>query len=318
CFSMCKTLEEKSCSTCNVANICKASNEKLLPLDLDYYNKFFRFTELERNISRNNFARIFNDLEAIKTEGKIIQNLNFVAVDDKKIFFKSDTVIESEIKPGDIVLLYSEAITRDEVYKSTIIAIDRHDVIVEIKKSVPEKNFNTKTWNIYTDTIETSFDAMNNGMYSILSPKMKKLRDLIQGRVKPEFDQYIELELSESLNNKQKKAINKAVSAKDYFLIQGPPGTGKTHTLANLIIEIIKTGKKVLLSAFTHRAIDNVLLKLVEEGFHDFVRIGNHESVDKDLHEYLVQEKISGYNIDNTLEIRKYIESKFKLERSLE
>ena len=309
CFSICKTLEEKSCSSCNVANLCSVGREKVEPSDLEYYNKYFQFTELEREISRTNFARIFNDIEAIRTEGKIIQNLNFVGIDDKRIHFKSDALIESEIKPGDIVLLYSDSITRDEIYKSTVSQIDRHDVIVQIKKHVPEKIFNTKKWNIYTDTIETSFDAMNNGMYSILSENKKYLRDLIQGREKPKFNEFFELELSSSLNDQQKKAINKAVSAKDYFLIQGPPGTGKTHTLANLIIEMIKKGQKVLLSAFTHRAIDNVLLKLVEEGFHDFIRIGNHESVDKDLHEYLVQEKISAFDIDSTGKIRELIES---------
>ncbi len=309
CFSICKTLEEKSCSTCNVANICSAGREKLPKEDLDYYNKYFRFTELERNISKTNFARIFGDLEAIKSEGKIIQDLSFIALDNKSLYFKSDIVIESEIKAGDIVLLYSESINRNEVYKATINEINKFDVVLQIKKHVPERVFNTKKWNIYSDTIETSFDAMNGGMYSILSEKRKYLRDLIQGREKPKFGEYKELELSSSLNDKQKKAINKAVSAKDYFLIQGPPGTGKTHTLANLIIEIIKKGQKVLLSAFTHRAIDNVLLKLTEEGFHNFIRIGNHESVDKELHDYLVQEKIEEFNIDQANRVRNLIET---------
>lgn len=309
CFSICRTLKEKDCLGCNVSKLCTASDHIKDKSDIDYYNKHFRFVEMERDISRTNFARIFSDIDSIKTEGKIIENLQFLYSDKKEITFTSLNVIESEIKPGDIVLIYSESINRNEVFKGAITKIDRQELTVQIKKVMPDKIFKNRSWNIYPDTIETSFNAMNSGMYSLLSPKMERLRDLIQGRIKPTFNTIKELDLPESLNNKQKSAINKAVAANDYFLIQGPPGTGKTHTLAQLIIQMINEGKRVLLSAFTHRSIDNVLLKLVEEGFTNFIRVGSHEAVDENLHPYLVQEKISEFTIDDSLKIRRYIES---------
>lgn len=309
CFSICKNLNEKSCLSCNVSNICNVTSNIKEKSDIDYYHKHFRFTEMEREISRTNFARIFDNIDSIKTEGKIIENLEFMYSDEKEITFTSKNMIESEIKSGDIVLIYSESINRNEVFKGAITKIDRYELTVQIKKVMPDDTFKNKIWTIYPDIIETSYDAMNSGMYSLLSYKKERLRDLIQGRIKPSFKNIQELNLSDTLNEKQKSAIKKAISSNDYFLIQGPPGTGKTHTLSQLIIEMINQGKRVLLSAFTHRSIDNVLLKLVEEGFTNFIRIGSHEAVDQELHHYLVQEKISDFTIDDSLKIRQFIES---------
>ena len=48
------------------------------------------------------------------------------------------------------------------------------------------------------------------------------------------------------------------------FCIQGPPGTGKTYTAAHIILDLIKKGKKIGVTANSHRAILN-LLKTVHE-----------------------------------------------------
>ena len=39
-------------------------------------------------------------------------------------------------------------------------------------------------------------------------------------------------------------------------LVQGPPGTGKSHTIANLICHLLANGKKVLVTAYTTRALE--------------------------------------------------------------
>lgn len=47
--------------------------------------------------------------------------------------------------------------------------------------------------------------------------------------------------------------------------IQGPPGSGKTFTGAHMIIELIKAGKRVGVTANSHRVITNLLDKLCKE-----------------------------------------------------
>jgi DNA replication ATP-dependent helicase Dna2 len=58
----------------------------------------------------------------------------------------------------------------------------------------------------------------------------------------------------------------KVISARDYALIQGLPGTGKTSTIAFVARLLAALGKRVLITSYTHAAVDNVLLKLIECG----------------------------------------------------
>ena len=49
------------------------------------------------------------------------------------------------------------------------------------------------------------------------------------------------------------------------MLVQGPPGTGKSHTIANLICHLLANGKKVLVTAYTKRALEVLKDKLPDE-----------------------------------------------------
>lgn len=66
----------------------------------------------------------------------------------------------------------------------------------------------------------------------------------------------------------------RAVAAMDnsYLFIQGPPGAGKTHTSAHTIIELMRQGKKIGITANSHKAIHNLLKKVEdvaqEQSFH--------------------------------------------------
>lgn len=86
----------------------------------------------------------------------------------------------------------------------------------------------------------------------------------------------------ESLNKTQQRAALKVLTANDYYLIKGMPGSGKTRTLVATIQLLVKMGKSVLLTAHTHSAVDNVLLKLIKTDV-DFVRLGSSTKIHPDL-----------------------------------
>jgi len=48
------------------------------------------------------------------------------------------------------------------------------------------------------------------------------------------------------------------------FPIQGPPGTGKTHTGARMICALVRQGKKVGITANSHKVIRNLIDKVIE------------------------------------------------------
>jgi molybdopterin-guanine dinucleotide biosynthesis protein len=52
------------------------------------------------------------------------------------------------------------------------------------------------------------------------------------------------------------------------------PGTGKTTTIAHIIRALVENGKSVLLTSYTHTAVDNILLKLKNDGI-KMLRLGS-------------------------------------------
>lgn len=78
------------------------------------------------------------------------------------------------------------------------------------------------------------------------------------------------------------------IAANDYTMIQGLPGTGKTSVIAFVARLLVALGKRVLITSYTHAAVDNVLLKLIDSGVSVsdeknpcpvLVRVGNRSSV---------------------------------------
>lgn len=89
----------------------------------------------------------------------------------------------------------------------------------------------------------------------------------------------------QSLNVDQKQAIEKVMSAKDYALVLGMPGTGKTTTIAQIIRALVAQGKSVLLTSYTHTAVDNILLKIRDDNIR-ILRIGATTKVHPEVQEF--------------------------------
>lgn len=66
-----------------------------------------------------------------------------------------------------------------------------------------------------------------------------------------------------NLTNAQKLAFLDSMASR-VKLIQGPPGSGKSVLLALIVSELSRHGLRVLVTASTHRAIDNVLRELAQ------------------------------------------------------
>ena len=144
-------------------------------------------------------------------------------------------------------------------------------------------------------------DEFSNGMAMIrnnLIRLMEKnvfgvqaLRRLIVENVAPTFkDTASAYNLADtasqaSLNIDQRAAIEKVMSAKDYALVLGMPGTGKTTTIAHIIRALVAQGKSVLLTSYTHTAVDNILLKLRNDGIGIF-RLGAVAKVHSEVQEF--------------------------------
>jgi len=88
-----------------------------------------------------------------------------------------------------------------------------------------------------------------------------------------------------SLNVDQRAAIEKVMSAKDYALVLGMPGTGKTTTIAHIIRALTAQGKSILLTSYTHTAVDNILLKIRKDKIGIF-RLGAVTKIHPEVQEF--------------------------------
>ncbi|KAK3659386.1 hypothetical protein LTR56_001276 [Elasticomyces elasticus] len=65
-----------------------------------------------------------------------------------------------------------------------------------------------------------------------------------------------------SLNSSQQDAIRFALASKEIALIHGPPGTGKTHTLVELILQLLDRGQRLLVCGPSNISVDNIVERL--------------------------------------------------------
>jgi DNA replication ATP-dependent helicase Dna2 len=136
---------------------------------------------------------------------------------------------------------------------------------------------------------EISVDRMLTALHDALLKGDPDRKDVLFGRREPEFvgDEATYIDNNESQN----AAVNLAVSAEDCALIHGPPGTGKTYTIARTIRALVDDGNRVLLSAFTNRAVDNALEALREQGYEDIVRVGTETGVRADMQDLRLEQR---------------------------
>lgn len=86
----------------------------------------------------------------------------------------------------------------------------------------------------------------------------------------------------------QKSFVCKALRTNDFTLLEGPPGSGKTTAIIELILQLIKKGKRVLLVSATHVAVDNVIHRILTsyknecEGKVVPLRIGDEGNIRKE------------------------------------
>ncbi len=84
------------------------------------------------------------------------------------------------------------------------------------------------------------------------------------------------------LNESQQSAISAISAGEQVTIVHGPPGTGKTTTLIEAIFQLVKAGEKLLVSAPSNTAVDNITKGLVKQGL-KVLRVGNASKVDETI-----------------------------------
>ncbi|KAI1643446.1 DNA helicase [Daldinia loculata] len=108
------------------------------------------------------------------------------------------------------------------------------------------------------DMAESEYSTFTRVLFGLTSPSLVPAdlaRDSEYGEGKIEW-------FDPTLNDSQKDAIRFALASKEIALIHGPPGTGKTHTLIELILQMVKRDLRVLVCGPSNISVDNIVERL--------------------------------------------------------
>ena len=95
-----------------------------------------------------------------------------------------------------------------------------------------------------------------------------------------------------NLNKNQSIAVNKSLTTNMFHIIQGPPGTGKTHTIVEIINQLYKKDLRILITAHTHIALDNIIEKLDMIPQNNILRLGDELKISKNTKKYTINNHI--------------------------
>ncbi len=110
------------------------------------------------------------------------------------------------------------------------------------------------------------------------------------------------------LNKSQQLAVSAITQNEQIVIVHGPPGTGKTTTLIEAVLQLIKAGEKVLVSAPSNTAVDNIAKGLILQGI-KLLRVGNTSKVDATIFSHTPEGKLT-----NSKQLKEIKQLKIKAE----
>jgi len=263
----------------------------------EYFDRFYRAIEHERRAVHREYAKLWEQTpDERAADDRALVDLEPVGrreLDGGRWELRArGTGAVSKIREGDLVLASdgdpvggNAELARVERLGGDLGAHDDHepgaDVIVTADEPVELRRLDVYPSELMTDRLLT---ALHDGLLT-QSPGEK---DVLFERRPPEFTAVSETFIEN--NEAQDEAVTLAVGAEDCALVHGPPGTGKTYTLATVVRALVERGDRVLLSAFTNRAVDNAIEALEAQGFTDVVRVGTESGVRADMQQYRLEQ----------------------------
>lgn len=233
-------------------------------------------------------------------KGRAINELSgkFVKKELKSNIVKFQRVysIETEINVGDMVLI-SKGNPLKKNMPGTVTEKRSRAIFVAFERDIPSWVFSKDIrMDLYVNDI--TFSRMETNL-SQLTDSGRMAIDFMIGDKKPAVESKSSRVSYEdgSLNQFQKNAIVKSLNTKNFFLIHGPFGTGKTKTLVELITQEVKRGNKVLATAESNAAVDNIVERLAKKEKLKITRLGHPQKVSDEIKQQTIFCKIQNHEL---------------------
>ena len=266
----------------------------------EYFERFYRAIEEERRAVHREYHKLWEQTpEERAADDRALIDLEPLSRERIeggrwRLVARKDPEAVSKIREGDLVLASEGHPVRT---RSEMGRVERLDDRIVVTTDEP---LDLRRVDVYPS--EFTVDRQLGALHDAILRGDADRKDVLFGRRDPSFDFGRAADTYIDNNDAQDEAVRLALAAEDFALVHGPPGTGKTYTLARLVRELVDRGERVLLSAFTNRAVDNALEALREQGFESFVRVGSETGIREDTLGYRLE--TSGDPVERATELR--------------
>lgn len=206
----------------------------------------------------------------------------------------ASSLLGGMISTNDAVVVSLEAPSVLAVSRGFVLSITAHEILLgldqsltdfpQAKRATPSSSSSTPlVYRIDKDELAAGMGRIRDNLIQLfVAGGDERRRRLVVDLEAPSFNAAVAAQkdrlIPSTLNDDQKVALEKVLAAEDYCLILGMPGTGKTTTIAEVLKALAAAGKSVLLTSYTHSAVDNILLKVKDSGL-SILRLGNKDKV---------------------------------------
>jgi len=177
-----------------------------------------------------------------------------------------------KVGAGDPVVLCWHTPDEDDVLRGVVARFRRGAVGVVVGVD-PDARHWAGGFRLERVAPEVTFDrgarALREWREAPAKSDVGQLREVVYGvgDVFTDDDREGELELfDEHLEAAQREAVRHALSCRPVALVHGPPGTGKTRTLVEVVRQAVRRGDRVLVTAASNTAVDNLAERLIDAG----------------------------------------------------
>ena len=170
---------------------------------------------------------------------------------------------EYKLQAQDMAINAGANFDSEDAGAFSIVSIDEKKFIIELSRGIKKKQLpkflnlgpqGPISPNILESSIYSFMDSIIEG-----TKKYKPLREILTKSF-PDIEGVKQESPIINSNDLEKEIPKNILNLKNsYIVLQGPPGTGKTYQAANAIVKLIQQGKKVGVSAHSHKVIHNLL-----------------------------------------------------------
>ncbi|MDE2143362.1 MAG: IGHMBP2 family helicase [Elusimicrobia bacterium] len=255
----------------------------------EHFERLQTLIDLEREAEKAENLRELRKFPVAQREarGKTVTGLNMDAIEGGMggltMIVLSRPPKGEELSPfhamnaGDNVLLTMPPNMEPRSVEGTLYKVEEYRVVVALNGPGPETEARGSS-QIDLLGSDATYQRMRKALITVAETKRSRLstlREIFLGETSPLRSRVPKVRFfNQGLNEYQQEAVKRALAADDVSLVHGPPGTGKTTVLVEIIRQHVSRGERVLATAPSNIAVDNILEKLLDSGLR-VVRLGH-------------------------------------------